>query len=155
TNSEPVDADGDGTYDNVTAEVDLSGQGFATGGFVYLNANFRTTGNGNTTLRQLIAPAEPYVDANGNGKYDPDEWFVDLTYPAVYDGTYGKNGMHRVIDGYTRQDPSVDAGPEGKYDEGINVYGVFYIAGVYDAQGNWLYFGSVVTKTGMTASGGG
>src|SRR5205823_3184190 len=90
-----------------------------------------------------------------NGVYDSTEWFVDLNYPVSVNGNYSVNGMRRVADGYTRQDPSVDAGTSGKYNADINMYGILFINGAYDAQGNWIYFGSIVTKAGMYGNGGG
>ena len=93
------------------------------------------------------------IDANANGVYDSTEWFVDLNYPVSVNGSYSVNGMRRVVDGYTRQDPSVDAATSGKYNADINVYGILYVNGAYDAQGNWIYFGSVVTHEGTTAAG--
>lgn len=155
TNSAPVDADANGTYDNLTGDVSISGGGYTTGGLIYLNANFATSGSGSVSAqRQLVAPAEPYIDANANGVYDNDEYFVDLNYPATRTGTYSVNGLGRVIDGDTRQDPAVDAGTAGKWNTDINMYGIMYINGKYDAQGNWIYFGSIVTKNGTYGNGG-
>src|SRR5262245_12190325 len=39
TNSAPVDADANGTYDNLTGDVTINGGGYTTGGLVYLNSN--------------------------------------------------------------------------------------------------------------------
>ena len=154
TNSPPVDADSNGTYDNLTNPVVISGGGFQSGGLIYLNANFASSGSGTVALqRQLIAPAEPYIDTNSNGVYDSDEFFVDLNYPVTAAGNYTVNGMYRVADGYTRQDPSVDAATSGKYSADINFYGIFFTNGAWDAQGNWVYFGSFVTKSGTYGNG--
>src|SRR5262249_30084647 len=71
-NAPPVDADGNGTYDNLADPVVLNGGTWTTGGFIYLNADFRTLGNGVASApRPLFAPGEPYVDANFNQRYDP------------------------------------------------------------------------------------
>jgi|GEM_PF-1149855 len=153
-NGPPVDADSNGTYDNLADPVELNSGGWTTGGLIYLNADFRTIGNGSASApRTLFAPGEPYVDANDNHRYDPDEWFVDLTYPAGITGTYGKSGMHRVVDGFTRQVPSVDASPDGRYSAGINMDGIFYTSGAYDAQGNWIFHGSFLSRTGIYLNG--
>jgi hypothetical protein len=155
TNSKPVDADSNGTYDNLTGNVSINGGSYSTAGLVYLNANFSTSGSGSVSgSRQLIAPAEPYIDANANGIYDSTEYFVDMNYPASVGGTYSINGMRRVADGFTRQDPSLDVATTGKWNADINLYGILYINGTYDAQGNWIYFGSIVTKSGMYGNGG-
>ena len=34
------------------------------------------------------------------------------------------------------------------------MYGILFINGAYDAQGNWIYFGSIVTHAGMYGNGG-
>jgi len=155
TNSEPVDVLGDGTYDNLAPPVALHGGDLTTGGFIYLNADLRTTGTGNPAYpRTLVAPAEPYLDADGDGEYDPAEYFLDMTYSTTPVGGFVKHGLRREIDGFTRQDPSIDAATDGQYASGINMYGVLFTNGTYDAQGNWLYFGAVVTRTGMYANGG-
>jgi len=155
TNSTPVDADSNGTFDNLTGDVTITGGGYSSGGLIFLNANFSTSGSGSVpATRQLVAPAEPYIDTNGNGVYDSTEYFVDLNYPGSAGGTYSINGMRRVADGFTRQDPAIDAGTAGKWDADINMYGILYINGAYDAQGNWIYFGSIVTKSGMYGNGG-
>jgi len=156
TNTEPVDADANGTFDNLTDPISISGGGYTTAGFVFLNANLATSGSGSVSgQRQLIAPGEPYIDSNANGQYDSTEYFIDLTYPGSESGTYSVNGMRRVADGYTRQDPSVDVASSGKWNADINVYGILFVNGTYDAQGNWIYFGSVVTKSGMAIGSSG
>lgn len=134
-----------GTSDSITS-----------GGFIYLNANLSTNGSGSVLYpRQLIAPGEPFIDTNGNNKYDPDESFIDVTYPGALGAAYVKNGIHKVADGSVRQDPAIDAGSAGKWMANINFAGVLYISGAYDAQGNWTFFGTVVTKAGMPGNNAG
>ncbi len=154
--TKPRDDDGDGLYDNLAPDIQISGGGYESAGFIYLNAEvFRTTGSGSvTTQSTLIAPSEPYIDLNQNGFYDPDEYFIDLTYPALPTDPWVKNGMRREINGFTRQDPFTDAAPDGRWLWDINFTGVLYTNGKYEAQGNWTYFGSVITKQGMDAQGG-
>src|SRR5262245_35610143 len=84
TNSTPVDAEANGTYDNLAAAVSLSGGGYQTGGLIYLNANFSTSGSGSvSSQRQLVGAGEPYIDSNANGVYDSDEYFLDVNYPVA------------------------------------------------------------------------
>lgn len=155
TNTAPVDADSNGTYDNLSDAITINGGGYSTTGFVYLNADFRTTGNGSPPNRTIYAPSEPYIDANGNGVYDSTEWFIDLTYPAGITGHYAKSGLHRAADGFTRQVPASDVSTAGHYSVGLALYGVLYTNGGYNAQGNWIYYGSVCTKQGMDGVGAG
>ncbi len=154
-NLPPRDADSNGVFDNLADTVSINGGGWQAAGFIYLNAGFGTTGTGNTTTqRQLVAPAEPYIDSNGNGMYDDTEFFLDLTYPGSSTGTYAVNGMRRVADGYTRQDPPLDtSGTAGKWNANVNMYGLFYATGIVQAQGNYIYFGSMISKSGAAAPG--
>ncbi len=145
-NSTPVDANSDGTYDNLCEDVTSDGP---LKGLIYLNANFITTGGGGTTTPgTLIAPAEPYIDANGNGLYDDGEYYIRLTYPGSPSGTaWTKSGGSTV--GAARQDPAVDAAPAGKYAANLNVYGLLYTNGSFQSSGNWVFFGAVVSKAGI------
>jgi len=155
TNTAPVDADSNGIYDNLADAVSISGGGYSATGFIFMNSDFRTTGNGSASNRTIYAPSEPYIDANGNGQYDSTEYFIDLTYPNSVNGTYAKNGFHREADGYTRQIPYSDAAADGHYSVSCNLYGVLYTNGAYNAKGNWIYYGSVVTKEGMVTGSAG
>jgi hypothetical protein len=153
-NRRPEDTDSDGLYDNLTPAIDLSGGSYMARGFIYLNAEqFETSGSGNVPSQTVMyAPAEPYIDSNNNGLYDSNEYFLDLDYPAGDpEDDYTPNAMRRVIDGFTRQDPSEDAAPDGKYNTDVNLFGVFYTNGVYNAEGNWTLFGSVIAKQGTQA----
>lgn len=154
TNTAPFDSGADGTYDNLAQEVQMNGGGYSSSGIIYLNADFATTGNGSAAARSVPAPGEPYIDANGNGAYDADEVFLDLNYPNSVGGNYDIVAARREMDGFTRQVPSKDAGSDGKYNLSVNMYGVFYTNGKYDAAGNWTYYGAMVTKGGMTRNGG-
>jgi hypothetical protein len=145
TNSVPVDADSNGVYDNLAEPESSDGP---IRGFVFLNADFTTTGNGASSFSgTTIAPGEPYIDENNNGKFDSGEYYIDLTYPGSSGGTWTVNGG---TTGGSRQDPSLDAGTSGKYTTDLNLYGVMYTNGIFSAQGNWVYFGSVVAKGGIT-----
>jgi hypothetical protein len=150
----PHDDNGDGSAENLPPQIQISGGSYQVQGFIYLNANFRTTGNGSSpgTL-EMPAPAEPWIDSNGSGLFDTGDYFLDLTYAGSPSGvTWAKTGMLQEGVTGTRQDPSRDAAAAGKYAADVNMYGVFYIAGQYDAAGNWIYFGSVVTNEGIATS---
>jgi len=98
TNTAPVDTNGDNSYDNLSDAVSISGGGYATTGFIFMNSDFRTTGNGSASNRTIYAPSEPYIDTNGNGQYDSTEYFLDLTYPNSINGGYAKNGLRRTAE---------------------------------------------------------
>ena len=153
TNSPPVDADTDGTWENLADPIDLNGGAWTSAGLVFVNADVRTMGTGTGSSSTVMAPGEPYIDANGNGRYDPDEYFVDLDYPAAVTGTYVKHAMRRAVDGYTRQVPWRDASSEGRYAIALNFNGIFHTNGIFDAQGNWVFHGSVSARQGMIAWG--
>lgn len=153
-NRAPIDADGDGSFDNLADLVVLSDETWTTGGLLYLNADLSTSGNGTAaSLRTVAAPAEPFIDANLNGRYDPDEWFVELTYPLASTGTYVKTGQRRAMDGFTRKVPANDATVSGRYDLGVNVYGIVFTSGRCDLRGNWTFYGSVIARQGVWAQG--
>ncbi len=63
----------------------------------------------------IAAPGEPFIDANGNGQYDSDEYFVDLDYPNAVGSAYVKHAMRRVADGVHPPGPWKDASSDGKY----------------------------------------
>ena len=150
----PHDDNGDGTAENFPPLIQISGMSYQAQGLIYLNGNLKTTGSGSAPGNLIMpAPAEPWVDANASGTFDTGDYFVDLTYPANPSGsTWTKSGMLQEGVTGTRQDPSVDAAAAGKYALPINFYGVFYVAGQYDAAGDWIYFGSVVTQEGVANS---
>ena len=153
----PHDDNSDGHYDNLTPDIQISGGAWQAAGFIFFNTNtFRTTGSGSiSTQTTMYAPAEPCIDQNSNGACDTGEYFLDLTYAASPSGVnWTKNALRQQnVGGYVRQDPSLDAASDGKYLTDVNMYGVVYNNGAYNAQGNWIYFGSVVTHEGTTAAG--
>ena len=151
----PHDDNGDSIFDNLTPAIALTSQ-YATAGFIYLNAQqFSATGAGFVPSAEIIAPAEPYVDTNGNSVCDAGEYVYDLTYPGSLGSNYTLNALRQQGVGYTRYDPSLTGNTEGRYTTGVNVYGVLYTNGQYNADGNWTYFGSVITKEGFSGTAAG
>jgi hypothetical protein len=146
---------------NLTPQVALSSSDdWAGAGFIYLNAvNMNQTGIiADAVNRVLFPPGEPYVDANGNRAWDPNEQYVNLAYPTTPTGTFtidpnsgGQTATRTAVTGesftYTTS--------TGRDDQGIplltpiNWYGVIYTSGTWDAQGNASFFGSVVTRRGV------
>jgi hypothetical protein len=151
----PRDDDNDGVFDNLTPHVTVNGGAWDTGGFIYLNSeNFTTTGVGNVTDRPLRAPGEPYQDVNGNGRYDSDEPFLRISYPTDYthaNADFTHTGVWQSQDDYGASYTRLDDGPA--QNQNIHVFGVLYTNGEWDAKGNAMYFGSVITKGGGAESG--
>jgi hypothetical protein len=146
---------------NLTPEVALqAADDWFGAGFIYLNSvNLRQTGIiGDAINRVVIPPGEPYVDANGNRAWDPNEQYVNLRYPTTPSGVFvidpnatGQTATQTTVTGetftYTTSTGRDDQGPPLLVP--INWYGVIYTAGTWDAQGASSFFGSVVTQKGV------
>ncbi len=145
----PTDVDFDGIYDNLTPEVQISGSGWWSGGFIYLNTeNFTTKGIGNPPNMDLIPPGEPWIDgSNGqplDGVYNDGEIHLNLDYPASKTGTYN------LVNGSEISTTIADREDEGDpISTDINFYGVLYTSGKWNAKGQAVYFGSVTAKSGV------
>jgi len=150
---------------NLTDDVDVNGAGWGTQGFIYLNAkNFGTTG-GTGVTRTVFPPGEP---SDGSG-------FVNFVYPTTLGGGFA---IRQTASSFqTFQDPvtgdwhctdasictsasRLDAGVPVKDNYGlpfqasIAVDGVMFTSGHFTAQGNAIYFGSVVAEQGVDHGGG-
>jgi hypothetical protein len=145
----PTDIDSDGIYDNLTADFKISGAGWWSGGFVYLNAEtFSTLGIGNPPKMNLIPPGEPWLDgSNGHlidGFYNDGETHLNINYPA------NKNGTYNLVNGSEISTSIADRQDEGDpINTEINFYGVIYNSGKWNAKGQAVYFGSVIAKSGV------
>jgi len=151
---------------NLTADVSLSStDNWHGAGFIFLNAAvLRQTGIGPDAInRAIYPPGEPYVDANGNHAWDPNEQFVNLTYMTTVTGgaVVDPNGAPQTstvtpVTGetfsYTTSTARDDNGPPIL--SPMNWDGVIYTSGSWDAQGNGRFFGSIVTRMGVTGSAG-
>jgi hypothetical protein len=154
---------------NLTPGISYSSGDGWTGvvGFAYLNAaNFQTTGTGSIgATRTLIPPGEPF---DGSG-------FVNLQYPTALGGTYtvrnGTASPASFYDAATNIRYCVDAATctPGSWtpsatpvrdDSGLAFQtttvldGVMYNSGVFTAQGNAVYFGSLVAQQGVLDGSG-
>lgn len=145
----PHDDDSDGFADNLTPDVTVNG-GWWTGGFIYLNAgHFTSNGLGNVPARAMRAPGEPWMDANGNGTLDSNEWFMDLGYPASYVGPGRDFNKLRWTTPATAPAGVVrdTLGPVSM--EKIHLFGVLYTSGQWNSKGNGIYYGAVVAAEGV------
>ncbi|HKY32167.1 MAG TPA: pilus assembly PilX N-terminal domain-containing protein [Candidatus Polarisedimenticolia bacterium] len=158
----PPDPNGTNLIDEVflTAADDWAG-----GGFAYLNAlNMEQQGiDADGVNRVLLPPGEPYVDANGNKAWDPNEQYVNLQYATTAMGSFvvdpnagGQTSTQTAVTGesFTYTNSS------GRDDQGlpilqaINWYGVIYTSGMWEAAGNGNFFGSIVTRMGVVSTAG-
>ena len=133
---------------NLTPEISLSGGTYGVRGMIYLNAsNYESTGQTGRAI-DMIWPGEPFRDSNQNGTKDAAEDYINLNYLAQVGG----NDPHIVLRGASA-DTYGGSVSWNKYGPAILnqtaiMWGVMYIAGTLDAQGNATYYGSIVTKGG-------
>lgn len=135
---------------NLTPEILVSGGTYGTRGMIYLNtSNWETKGLAGRPI-DMIWPGEPFRDKNQNGVRDTGEEWINLNYktisttdPTVFpkalgSDDYGNIGLGQAFNKY--------GPPITGYTAAI--WGVLYVAGTLDAEGNADYYGSVVTKGG-------
>jgi hypothetical protein len=151
---------------NLTPAISISGSGWDTAGFLYVNtADFQTTGTGTGVNRTVVPPGEPF---DGSG-------FVNFDYPStlaggftIRDGTVNFETFQDPVTGdwyctdasvcnSTTRTPAIAPVRDNyglPFTAGISVYGVMYLAGTFTAQGNANYFGSVVAQRGVNDGAG-
>jgi len=153
----PHNPDSTGVAVNLTPEMKISAN-YGVQGFLYANT-VRWTSQG-TVGRPVTMhwPAEPFRDADENGRYDPGEDFVNLNYSGISTTDAKEKPIVRRADAGAGTDlyGSIDGinpvwnskGPNINGYDAV-VWGVLYVSGDFDCQGTPLYYGSVVTKAGM------
>lgn len=139
-------------YSNLTPEIQVTGgwQGFR--GFMYLNSDTFTINGAQAIAATYTFPGEPYFDTNTNGTWDSGEPWINLNYDLLANrgstirasatDTYG-SGSTAV---YNRKGKSVAGGAD--------IWGIVYNSGEFDAQGNPVILGSMITKKGQSKSAG-
>ncbi len=159
---QPPELDGS----NLTDDVFLtSSDDWAGGGFIYLNAQaVRQTGiDADAIDRVLFPPGEPYIDTNGNNRWDSGEPYVNLNYPTAASGTFeidpnapDETNTETSVTGEDFTHTTTTArDPQGlPILEEVNWSGVIYTSGTWDAQGNGKFYGSIVTRLGVISSAG-
>jgi hypothetical protein len=144
----PTDSNGDGVFENLTADVTWP-SGWNSAGFIFLNAGTLSSQglSGGAVPQTLYAPGEPYIESNGTDGWQSGETFLDLNYP-VGDPTSGNfTKVGTATTGRTAK------GPTGTHN--VNMAGVIYNSGYWNAKGNGAFFGSIITKQGVIEAGGG
>jgi hypothetical protein len=145
----PTDANGDGIYENLTADVTFT-SGWNSAGFIFMNASTLTSqGLGNSPpTRVMYAPGEPYIESNGTDGWQSGEIFLDLTYPTVNPTTKPNfTKLTTATTGRAARGPNVNGD--------VHMAGVIYNSGYWNAKGNGRFFGSIITKQGIVEAGGG
>ena len=149
---------------NLTPDISINGAAWNSKGFIYLNANdFVTSGAGTPPDAWIFPPGEPFVDVDTDGVLDVGEPHVNLLYPTVAGGAF-------EVDSGATQSVTADTDGDGTnetytttlareilgppFQAPVNMYGVFYTSGHFDAQGNFSYYGSAVAKRGIGPSAG-
>jgi hypothetical protein len=147
----PVDTNADGIFDNLTADVTFT-SGWNSAGFIFMNAGtLSSQGLGNSPpTRVMYAPGEPYIESNGTDGWQSGETFLDLTYPttdptAMPHPTFAK--INTATAGRAAKGPNVNGT--------VHMAGVIYNSGYWNAKGNGMFFGSIITKQGIVEAGGG
>lgn len=145
----PHDDDADGLSDNLTPKIKISGGTWGTRGMIYLNAlDFQSKGVKGRTAT-FSAPGEPFADVDEDGRWDSGEDWVNLDYPTTLKGLFEADSTDRRLD-----DGSIGAAPVRNsrgpsIDDEALVWGIVYTNGYYDATGNGVYYGSMVSKQGI------
>jgi hypothetical protein len=143
----PHDNNNDGEFDNLTPQIKISGGTWGVRGMVYLNADvFQTHGvDGREAI--FAAPGEPFQDKNANDRWDPGEKWIDLDYPDQLKvvGTKGKF----YADAASPPGSSVRDKRGPPITDDALIWGIFYNSGYYDATGNGVYYGTMVSEQGI------
>ena len=142
----PHDDDSNGEFDNLTPKIDLQGGVWGARGLIYLNTvEFRTKGVDGRPAT-FKAPGEPFQDKDQDGVFDPGEDWVNLNYPT----TLGDPFVADAADTFGGAVMRNDRGPDIVDDAAF--WGILFNNGYYDAAGNAVYYGSVVTRQGVRES---
>jgi hypothetical protein len=145
----PHDDDSDGVYDNLTPSIKISGSRWGVRGFIYLNAAAFQTNGVSGRAATFNSPGEPYQDENANGKWDFGENWINLAYPTSLSGKFMVNAAD------TFQDDGTTGGLAVRNTRGPSIagealiWGIFFNNGYYDATGNGVYYGTVISKQGI------
>ena len=139
----PHDDDGNGTPDNLTPMISITGGIWGARGFIYLNAlTFQTRGcAGRAAI--FNAPGEPYSDSNANGTWDAGDPYINLAYPT----TLGDPFTIDTTDTYGGVVMRNDQGPNVLFN--ASMWGILVNSGHFEATGNALFYGSIVAKSGV------
>ncbi|MFQ5845587.1 MAG: hypothetical protein ACE5JG_11435, partial [Planctomycetota bacterium] len=142
---------------NLTPPVTISGGDWSMAGLLYLNAVSFQAASVRGRARVLLPPGEPFDDADHDQLHNPDEPFVNLSYPTAADTGTAADEVRKdplaaqsveVVcpDGATyavRTSTGRDAGGVPLQVK-VNLFGVLFNAGDIVAEGDAVHYGSLV-----------
>jgi hypothetical protein len=140
----PHDDDADGSFDNLTEDIELVGGDWSFSGFIFLNArSFRVDGvtGVSTTLRP---PAEPFLDLDNDGGYDIGEPFVNLDYASAT----ATDGMVQAFS--TETGETWDARGPDVPAPNVSFRGILHTTGSFEATGAGTFYGMVAATGGVS-----
>jgi len=139
----PTDIDEDGTFDNLTNAITLSGS-WNFRGFIFLNAlSIRADGMTGQPVT-VRPPGEPFLDQDLDGAYDAGERFINLDYPS----------LAAEVDNAILADTSAGGARDDRgaaiADVPASFRGILYNTGYFEATGTGSFYGSVIALQGVT-----
>jgi hypothetical protein len=141
----PHDLDGDGVDENLSPDLVVSGS-WTAGGFIYLHARRLTLALDPPTREvAFVPPGEPFLDLDHDGvRDDPGEPWINLEYPTSLGDAFSIHATDAFGGGYLWN-------PRGKplVDSRASFHGILYSAGLVEASGQGVHYGSVITREGL------
>lgn len=139
----PADPTGNGQLDNLTPQVAVTSAGWHFRGLIYLNATRFRINSVPTTQAVLHAPGEPFQDRDQDGRYDAGEPHINLDYPSTPGGSFVVDGTDGFGGGVMRNErgPALTAP--------VSMEGILYTSGEFEAEGNGVFYGSVIAREGV------
>lgn len=145
----PRDDDADGEFDNLTPGIQISGGRWGVRGVIFLNAaEFQSHGIQGRPVA-FRAPGEPFRDVNENGRWDAGETWVNLRYPTTLAGRFTADSGDRLQDDGTTGATVVRNARGPVINADAVLWGLLYNSGYYDATGNGVYYGTVISRQGI------
>ncbi len=152
----PHDFDASSVAANLTPGITISGGGYGTSGFIYLNTEIWRVSGSPGRVATFTFPGEPFRDLNEDGVWQQGEDFINLKYTGL-----ANIDDPITVDATDTFDPANlppaaphvvwnSKGPSVPHD--AIVWGILYLSGQFDSSGTPYYDGSVVTFAG-TESG--
>ncbi len=133
---------------NLTPPISISGGTYGSEGFIYLNASdFEGHGMNGRSI-DMVWPGEPWRDVNQDGLYDSTEGYINLNYSTISTTDPTVQATGSAGDSYGGAIMRNNYGPHITGQTAV-MWGVLYLSGTFDCNGNAWYYGSVVTKGGM------
>ena len=148
----PIDTDSDGDFDNLTPPIVIQGGTWGATGFFFINAEtFQTKGVGGRAT-EFAAPGEPYADADQDGVFDAGEDYVNMQYPTALGDPFLVDSTDNLQNDGTFIGPVMRNSRGPSFNGTSNMWGILFNSGQFEATGNGLYYGSVISESGIGES---